>query len=371
MVKVCHVISGYYRIDARVFQRQCKSLQKNNFKVCLLTNDGEPEEEIDGIPIYSCNKVYKSRIKTLAFASYQFYEKAKSIDADIYQLHSPELLHLGLKLKRLGKKVVYDAHEHLPMHILEKDWIPKPLRPLLSKCVGLYMEYVLPKFDFTITPHSHVLSDLKNKVKNIELIANFPLVKKSTNFNFQEYRNRNNRICYTGTVYPYSNQQLLAYALQNIKNLKYDIAGYIDDNLLDELKSIIPYPKLTFHGRLPFNMLPEFYKNSTIGYVLYDYKLNLGYKLGSYGTNKIFEYMEEGLPFICTDYKLWKEICDAYHCGIYVPPGDIHKLEEALNFLIENKEEAYKMGQNGKLAVKDVFNWYSEESKYIKIFNNI
>ena len=29
------------------------------------------------------------------------------------------------------------------------------------------------------------------------------------------------------------------------------------------------------------------------------------------------------------------------------------------------------MGQNGKQAVKDVFNWSSEESKYVKIFNSI
>jgi len=370
-MKVCHIISGYYRIDARVFQRQCKSLKKYDFEVSVLTNDGDPEETIEGIPFYSCNRVYNSRIKTLIFAFHQFYEKAKMIDADVYQLHSPELLPLGMKLKKLGKKVVYDAHEHMPMHILEKDWIPKPFRFLLSKFVKLYMEYILPKFDFTITPHSHVLEDLKTTVKNIELIANFPLVKKSTNFSFEEYKNRNNIICYTGTVYPYSNQQLLAYALQSINNLKYDIAGYIDEELLHELELIIPPSKLKFHGRLPFNKLSKFYNNSTIGYVLYDYKLNLGYKLGSYGTNKIFEYMEEGLPFICTDYILWKEICDNYHCGIYVPPGDKQKLEEALNFLIENKEEAYKMGQNGKQAVKDVFNWSSEESKYVKIFNSL
>ena len=371
MVKVCHIISGYYRIDARVFQRQCKSLHKSNFNVSVLTNDGDPEETIEGIAFYSCETVYKTRLRTLISGSRQFYEKAKTIDADIYQLHSPELLPLGLKLKRLGKKVVYDAHEHMPMHILEKEWIPKPLRPSLSSLFKLYMEYILPKFDFIITPHSHVLSDLKTKVKNIELIANFPLVKALANFSFEEYANRSNRICYTGTVYPYSNQQLLAYALKNINNVKYDIAGYIDEDLLTELESILHYTKFKFHGRLAYDKLPEFYNCSTIGYVLYDYKLNLGYKLGSYGTNKIFEYMEEGLPFICTDYILWKEICDNYHCGIYVPPGDKHKLEEALTFLTENKEEAYKMGQNGKQAVKDVFNWSSEEAKYVKIFQSI
>jgi hypothetical protein len=56
MVKVCHIISGYFRIEARVFQRQCKSLKNNGFEVSVLTNDGEPEEVIDGIPFYSCNK---------------------------------------------------------------------------------------------------------------------------------------------------------------------------------------------------------------------------------------------------------------------------------------------------------------------------
>ena len=128
MTQICHVISGYYRTDARVFQRQCKSLKNNGFEVSVLTNDGEPKEIIDGIPIYSCKKFYNSRIKILLFSTKQFYEKAIIIDADIYQLHSPELLPLGKKLKRLGKKVVYDAHEHMPMHILEKDWIPKPFR---------------------------------------------------------------------------------------------------------------------------------------------------------------------------------------------------------------------------------------------------
>ena len=282
MKKICHVISGYYRTDARVFQRQCKSLKNNGFEVSVLTNDGEFEETIDGIPFFSCKRVYDSRLKTIFFATNQFYGKAKMIDADVYQLHSPELLPLGMKLKRLGKKVIYDAHEHMPMHILEKDWIPKFLRFALSKFVKYYMEYILPKFDFTITPHTHVLKDLKENVKNIELIANFPLVKKYTNFSFNEYVKRNNRICYTGTVYPYSNQQLLAYALQSITDLKYDIAGYINGELLKELESIIPYSRLKFHGRLPFNELHKFYNNSTIGYVLYDYKLNLGHKLGSY-----------------------------------------------------------------------------------------
>lgn len=368
MVKVCHIISGYFRIDARVFQRQCKSLKNNGFEVSVLTNDGEPEEVIDGIPFYSCRKVYDSRIMTLLFATKQFYNEAKIIDADIYQLHSPELLPLGMKLKRLGKKVVYDAHEHLPMHVLEKDWIPRPLRVVISKLVKWYIEFALPRFDFTITPHSHVVSDLHKKVKNIELIANFPLVNESGNFSCDEYLKRNNRICYTGTVYPYSNQQLLAQAVETINGVEYHIAGHIHGDQLKELENIISPSKFKFHGRLAFDKLPNFYDNCTIGYVVYDYKLNLGYKLGSYGTNKIFEYMEAGLPIICTDYILWREIVEKYDCGICVEPNNYKQIEDAVNFLIDNREIAYGMGQNGRSAILNEFNWGSQEKCYLGIF---
>jgi len=370
MIKVCHIISGYYRIDARVFQRQCKSLKKYGFEVSVLTNDGNLEEIIDDIKFYSCEITYNSRIKTMILATSQFIEKAKEIDADVYQLHSPELFNLGIKLKKLGKKVIYDAHEDLPRHILEKDWIPKYFRKPISYFVEIYMNYVLKRFDYIITPHSHVLNSLKHKVKNIELIANFPLVKPLNSFSFEEYLERESIICYTGTVYPYSNQELLVSLLDSFDNLKYDIAGFIDESLLNKIKNI-GNNLVTFHGRIPWLELSNFYQKSIIGYVLYDYKLNLGFKLGSYGTNKIFEYMEEGLPFICTDYILWKKICDDYKCGVYVEPGNKEQLYNAINFLISNKQEAYKMGQNGKEAVIKVFNWDSQEIKYVNIFTNL
>lgn len=371
MKKVCHIISGYYRIDARVFQRQCKSLQKHGFEVSVLTNDGNPEEIIDGIKFYSCELTYNSRIKTMLNATKQFLQKAKEVDADVYQLHSPELFDLGLKLKKLGKIVVYDAHEDLPRHVQEKEWLPKFFRKPISFFVEMYMDYVLKRYDCIITPHSHVVESLKNKVNSIELIANFPLVKPLNNFSYEEYSNRNNVICYTGTVYPYSNQELLATVLNSIDDIKYDIAGFIDDYLLYELKKIDTKDVITFHGRIPWGELPLFYQKATIGYVLYDYKLNLGYKLGSYGTNKIFEYMEEGLPFICTDYILWKEICENYKCGLYVEPGNNIQLQNAINYLINNKLKAYKMGQNGKQAVKSVFNWNTQEVKYVNLFNEL
>jgi hypothetical protein len=40
-------------------------------------------------------------------------KKALELDADIYHLHDPELISIGLKLKKLGKKVIFLDNDRL------------------------------------------------------------------------------------------------------------------------------------------------------------------------------------------------------------------------------------------------------------------
>lgn len=370
-MKVCHIISGYQRNDARVFQRQCKSLKKNGFEVNVLTNDGGAESTEYGIRFFVCEKFWKNRIKVLLLAKQQFYKKALDINADIYQLHSPELFSLGIALKNAGKKIVYDAHEDLPNHILEKEWLPKVMRRSLSLILKLYMNSVLRKYDAIITPHTHVKSQLELINKNTFLVTNFPLFRTNVNFSYTDYISRKKTICYTGTVYRYSNQESILDAMINLPEVNYTVVGHIDHEHLEHLKSHIVFSRVNFMGRIPWSDMCHFYGKVIIGLVVYDYKLNLGYKLGSYGTNKIFEYMEAGIPIICTDYKLWNDIVFEYGCGICVQPGSSVQITEAIKYLVNNPEKAYLMGQNGRKAIKEKFNWSSQESIYIEVFNNL
>ena len=369
--KVCHVISGYHRTDARIFFRQCLSLRHHGFDVCILTNDGRPNEVIDGVTIISCTDAPASRRKELLMASHLFYDHAISIDADAYQLHSPELLPLGVKLKRRGKSVVYDAHEDMPNHILEKEWLPPWSRKLVSRAFALYMNGVLKRFDQVISPHSHVVHSLQERLGKGVLIANFPLVKRRQECSEEEYRARKNLFCYSGTVYSYSNQATIAAALSELPDAHYQIAGYIDDHQREMLSNSAAGSRISCLGRLSQVELAKFYDRSIAGIVVYDYKLNLGYRLGSYGTNKIFEYMEAGLPIICTDYDLWKDIVDRYKCGICVKPGDVPGLRQAMHSIMADKKAAFQMGINGRRAVEKEFNWSSEEAKYCKMFSDI
>jgi glycosyltransferase involved in cell wall biosynthesis len=353
-----------------VFLRQCKSLQNKGFKVSILTNDGQSDEELEGISIYACSQLWP-RWATLVAAKRQFLAKALEIDADIYQIHSPELLGMGLALKRRGKKIVYDAHEDMPRHILEKEWLPLYTRSAIAKSFELYMLYALAQYDQIISPHSHVVRELQAKLGKGVVVANFPIVSEQSASVMADFADRGNVLIYSGTVYRYSNQEEILTALGAFENVEYRIAGHIDEAHAAKLLSSAHGHKASFLGRLNRSDLARFYQSALVGLVVYDYKLNLGWKLGSYGTNKVFEYMEAGIPFICTDYDLWKDIVDRYNCGICVTPGSVEEITAAMKLLITNKELAFEMGKNGRRAVLEEFNWASEEEKYIKLFEKL
>ncbi|WDU82031.1 glycosyltransferase [Caloramator sp. Dgby_cultured_2] len=54
-----------------------------------------------------------------------------------------------------------------------------------------------------------------------------------------------------------------------------------------------------------------------------------------------------------------------------VDPTDPEKIAEAIDYLIENKELAYKMGENGFRAVFERYNWDVNEKKLLNIYKKL
>jgi glycosyltransferase involved in cell wall biosynthesis len=370
-MKVCHVISGYHRNDARVFVRQCRSLKQAGYDVSLLTNDGKPDEILEGIPVISCRVHWPERWKVLVAAKRQFMPEAVRLDADVYQLHSPELLPMVHPLRRLGKGVVYDAHEDLPRHLLEKEWLPDLLRRPFGFAAESYLRRTLRQVDDVVSPHSHVVDQLRRTIGKGTLVANFPIVQPLPALTETEFATRPAAICYTGTVYAYSNQEATLDAIAPLQGIRYRVAGYIDDRHHRALAQRPGAAKLEVMGRVGRAELRALYMSCVAGLAVYDYKHNLGWKLGSYGTNKVFEYMEAGLPLICTDYDLWRDIVDRYQCGVYVRPGAVNEIRAAIDYVMSDRARAFRMGQNGRRAVLEEFNWSSEERKYLAVFERL
>ena len=81
--------------------------------------------------------------------------------------------------------------------------------------------------------------------------------------------------------------------------------------------------------------------------------------------------MEAGLPIICSNVPVYQKLLSEYPCGLLVDVNDSKQIEDAVRYLIEHKEEAYKMGQIGRKAVIEKYSWDALSSKYIGIIESI
>jgi glycosyltransferase involved in cell wall biosynthesis len=86
---------------------------------------------------------------------------------------------------------------------------------------------------------------------------------------------------------------------------------------------------------------------------------------------KLFEYMAAGLPLVASNFPLWKDIVEGNNCGICVDPLDPKAIAQAIEYLITHPEEAKKMGENGKKAVLEKYNWEKESKKLLKVYEEL
>ena len=58
-------------------------------------------------------------------------------------------------------------------------------------------------------------------------------------------------------------------------------------------------------------------------------------------------------------------------CGIPVDPTNPEEIAKAIEYLIEHPEEAKQMGENGRKAVLEKYNWEHEEKKLLRIYEEL
>ena len=117
--------------------------------------------------------------------------------------------------------------------------------------------------------------------------------------------------------------------------------------------------------------LKGFFKQSTISNVLRDFSVYANEKRGSFGIIKVFESMEAALPIICSDMPIYRDIMKEYKCGILVDPLNKDQIKEAIEYLVTHKEEAWRMGQEGRRAVIEKYTWDALSVKYLEIVNGL
>ena len=365
-IKVAHLTSAHSDTDIRIFHKECQSLLKAGYDVTEVTLSGTERIE-NGVKILSANFRPKNRFDRMRNAATQVFNLAVSVDADIYHFHDPELLRVGLKLKRLGKIVIYDTHEDTPRQILSKPYLNAPIRRIISFFFERYENYVARRMSAIVAATPFIRKRFEKLNKNTAEICNFPLYAEILdNDETPLTESQKNKICYIGGVSVIRGIKEMILAVEKC-DIQLFIAGKWDDGLVEKMSQLKGWRKVNQLGFIGRDKLNELKRESLAGLVLLFPEPN---HINSFPI-KMFEYMSAGIPVIASNFDLWKSIIEKDESGLCVDPKDVDAVAGAINYLIDNPTIAQEMGQRGREAIISKYNWNIEEKKLLGIYDDL
>jgi glycosyltransferase involved in cell wall biosynthesis len=367
-MKICHLTSVHKYNDIRIFVKECTSLAKKH-EVSLICVNGI-DAVVNNVKIINVPVNYTGRLQRFTKVVDAVYKKAIETDAEIFHLHDPELLRIAIKLKRQGKKVIYDAHEDLPRQLLSKPYLNKNIAKILSKLVEAYENKVAAKIDGIITATPHIKERFIKVNPQTENINNYPIIEE-LNYIKDINKTADNRagICYIGGITQIRGIFEMVNAMQYVNNdIKLELAGaFSPDSLAEQVHKLPGWKNVNYHGYVNRHQVAEILSNSFAGLLVLHPTINHKDSLPI----KMFEYMLFGLPVIASDFPLWREIIEKNNCGVCVNPLNEKQIANAINYFYSHPDKAREMGENGKKLVMDKYNWANEETKLIKFYEKI
>lgn len=364
-MKICHLTSVHQRYDARICLKECMSLSES-YRTFLVVADGNGDEVLKQLNILDIGK-FIGRKRRVLDGSKAILKKSMELNADIYHIHDPELIPIGLKLKSQGKKVIFDAHEDFPKQILTKHYLPLVLRKIISICAEIGERFLCRNFDGVVGATPFITNKFSKINTNVVNINNYPKIEELQSID--KPQRILGKVCYIGGISVERGIKEVVQALTKTRNnVSLALAGKFHSVQLEkDIKQDVGWEKTSFIGFVGRKEIQELLSTTQIGLVTLHPTISY---LDSLPV-KLFEYMCAGVPVIASDFPLWREIVLKHNCGLCVDPQNPEEISKAIDYLIDHPEIAKQMGENGFKAIQTEFNWANEEAKLLKFYESM
>ncbi|MBN2463913.1 MAG: glycosyltransferase family 4 protein [Dehalococcoidia bacterium] len=369
--KICILTSVHLPFDTRIFHKQAKTLAKAGYEVTLIAQH-DRNETVDGIKIVALPRPRNRLWRMLG--TWRIFKLALKQKADVYHFHDPELLPTGALLKLFTKrKIVYDVHENIQGDISTKSWLPKATRRPISMAYKLIEKISLPFIDKVIIAEESY-KKLYIKYNNIILLRNYPVLSLAQPSLIA--KNKRPTIVYVGLISEKRGALELVESVRLLKRKNKDVllnlAGFFQPTSLEAkmrnlLKRLRLNENINLLGYIKHDEIYNILSRCQIGLAIMYPEPNCIESLPT----KLFEYMAAGLPLITSNFPLWKKIVEGNNCGLTVNPANSREIARAVEYLIEHPVEAKRMGEKGRKAVLEKYNWDSESKKLLDLYEDL
>lgn len=362
-IKVCHFSSKHSLDDVRVFWKECRSLAAHGYDVTYV-GIGQSDER-DGV----CRKGIEapaSRAERLLSVRQAAFRMACEVDADIYHFHDPDLLPYGRKLKRMGKKVIFDSHELFVSQFQVRDYIPTWARNTLAALYRRYESGVCSKVDAVIFPTTvdglHPFAHCAQRAITVDNLSLLPEEEMASP------EKRGDRVCYIGCLTPDRGIDVLMEACHKA-GVGLILCGKIGRAYLDSLQDRPAFEIVDYRGEIPFDRIGAVMEESFVGAATL---LRQGqWSCVDNLPTKVYDYLLHYLPVLVNDAPKARRFVEQWECGMSVDVSSSDDVARAIEFLAEHPDTAREMGAHGHEAVMEHVNWKTEEKKLLELYESL
>jgi glycosyltransferase involved in cell wall biosynthesis len=259
------------------------------------------------------------------------------------------------------KRLVFDVFDRYAMAYIP--WILEPgstKYKVLSSLVNLFEELFSKESDLLVNVSEELQRTFRRRPEHCAIIMNCP-----EDYAIDRVKSVDDMLTlvYTGPIMRNRGLDRIAAAIQDLNDVELIIAGrLIDKELLDKILKI---SNVKYKGLLSFNdaLALEAYSDAII--ILYDLKDPIN---NFSMPNKLFISMMLGIPIIAN---VAPEVVNKVGCGIIVDYNNVDQIKVAVVYLRDNIDLRRRLGNNGRKAFLQKYNWTMMEQELYKFYENL
>ncbi|MBI4946092.1 MAG: glycosyltransferase [Bacteroidetes bacterium] len=292
--------------------------------------------------------------------------------------------------KLRGKKLVYDSHEYFTevpelkgrnttrriWLAIEKFILPKvkysytvcdSIAKIYHAKYGIQMKVVRNLPESGVHNKSHPSSVIRHPSSVIRhqpsVIRHQPSVISSV----LKFKNGDKKIIiYQGALNVGRGIETVIRAMQLLEDAVFVVIG--DGDIREQLKDIVLQlgvkEKVIFTGKIPFEELPQYTQQADVGISLEENNgLNYYYSL----PNKLFDYIQAGIPVLVSDLPEVKAIVNTYQIGRVAENHSVNHIAETIRFMLNDQNQRAIWKTNIDKAAKELC-WANEEKIIAEIY---
>lgn len=366
---ILHLTTVHPRNDPRIRIKEIESLADRFGAVKLVVFDGKGNDTRGDITTLDLGTPPAFRLQRMLWGNLRAFRVVRRERPRVVHFHDPELIPLSILLRLFGHRVIYDVHEDVPRQVLEKNWLPVWVRRPISLAMEVLEWLAVRLFSGVVVTTPTI--GMRFPQEKTTLVQNFPILLELAAATPMPYKERPLHVAYVGCVTENRGAREMVQSLALLPeagDIRLRLAGNIwPESVRRDLEALPGWTRVDFSGWASRPQVADILGQVRAGLVVLHPIENY---LESFPV-KMFEYMAAGLPVIASDFPLWRQIVKGAGCGLLVDPLNPQAIADAIQWVLDFPEEAYAMGQRGRQAVENRYNWEAEAVKLINLYDRL